>query len=112
MKGAGTKENPYIIQTPQDLQAIQNNFSAYYELANDIEMTRYTFLPIGNNINKFTGTLDGKGYKITNLIINQPTTDFIGLFGFLQGTVKNLALENVNIVGNIRVGAIAGQAYQ
>jgi len=112
MLGGGTQENPYIIQTPADLDAVRNNLTAYYELGNNIDMTGYTFLPIGNSTNRFTGTLDGKGYKITNLIINQPTTDFIGLFGFLQGTVKNLALENVNIAGNIRVGAIAGQAYQ
>ncbi|MDE8562758.1 GLUG motif-containing protein [Anoxybacillus rupiensis] len=112
MLGAGTQENPYIIQTPADLDAVRNNLTAYYELGNNIDMTGYTFLPIGNSTNRFTGTLDGKGYKITNLIINQSTTDFIGLFGFLQGTVKNLALENVNIAGNIRVGAIAGQAYQ
>jgi M26 IgA1-specific Metallo-endopeptidase N-terminal region/The GLUG motif len=112
MLGAGTQENPYIIETPADLQAIQNNLSAYYELGNNIDMTGYTFMPIGNSTNRFTGTLDGKGYKIINLTINQPTIDFVALFGFLQGIVKNLALENVNIVGNIRTGAIAGQAYQ
>ncbi|WP_240371496.1 GLUG motif-containing protein [Anoxybacteroides rupiense] len=112
MLGAGTQENPYIIQTPADLDAVRNNLTAYYELGNNIDMTGYTFLPIGNSTNRFTGTLDGKGYKITNLIINQPTTDYVALFGFLQGTVKNLAVENVNITGKLYVGVIAGQAYQ
>jgi len=111
MLGAGTQSNPYIIQTPQDLHNVRNNLSAYYELANDIDMGSWgNFTPIGTSSTKFTGNFNGKGYKIKNLTINS-TTAYVGLFGFTENaTIQNLAIENANVVGqNVNyVGILAG----
>lgn len=99
MRGAGTQENPYIIQTPQDLQAIQNNLSAYYELANDIDMTGVNWTPIApNSTSRFTGVIDGKGYKILNFSIN--TTKDQQAFMVWTGagaTFRNISFENAYI---------------
>lgn len=102
MQGAGTQSNPFIISTPQDLNNVRNNLTAYYELANDIDMSSFgNFIPIGKVSPYFRGYLDGKGYKIKNLTINE-TTGYVGLFGNIANDssyVKNLALEDCNISG-------------
>ena len=66
------------------------------------------FLPIGNSTNKFQGTFNGNGHKISNLYINRETTDYVGLFGNTTGTIKNLTIDNVNVTGNKYVGGLSG----
>jgi flagellin-like hook-associated protein FlgL len=57
-------------------------------LTEDIDLSAYQdgagWTPIGNtdtSSKNFAGTFDGQGHKITNLKINNPTTDYQGLFG-------------------------------
>ena len=67
------------------------------------------FQPIGDATNKFTGSLDGQGHTISGFTINRPTTNYVGLFGYLNGaTVKNLTLMGDQISGQSYVGSIAG----
>ena len=67
--GDGTAENPYIIQTPAELQSMQNDLSAYYVLANDIDMSGISnWTPIGNSndtVHSFLAKFDGNGYTIS-----------------------------------------------
>ena len=70
--------------------------------------TENGFLPIGNSTNKFQGTFNGNGHKISNLYINRETTDYVGLFGNTTGTIKNLTIDNVNVTGNNYVGGLSG----
>jgi hypothetical protein len=51
---------------------------------------------------------DGNGYTITNLTINRPSEVYVGLFGFNNGIIKNLELENADITGSFSVGALVG----
>lgn len=70
------------------------------------------FEPIGNNLNRFSGTFDGQGYMIYNLYINRPSDDYIGLFGFIySGQVSNLILGDCVITGHEYVGGIVGDIY-
>ena len=39
--GTGISGDPYKIEDAADLDAVRNNLSAYYELANDIDLTAY-----------------------------------------------------------------------
>ncbi|MBT2277231.1 hypothetical protein J7E51_04410 [Priestia megaterium] len=111
MLGLGTVESPYIIETIQDLQSVQNNLTANYELAHDIDATGFAFVPIGGTSlvteQSFRGTFNGKGYKIINLRINQ-TANYAGLFTYLNGaTVSGLGLENVDVTGGQYVGSLS-----
>jgi hypothetical protein len=57
----------------------------------------------------FTGTFDGQGHTISNLTILRPSSDAPqGLFGRVEGVIKNLGLVNVLISGGSTVGGIAG----
>jgi len=64
------------------------------------------------NIGGFEGSLDGKGYKIKNFLINQPNyTDSHNLSLFTDiysATIKKFTMENLSILGDENLGAIAG----
>ncbi|UFT99886.1 DUF5011 domain-containing protein [Radiobacillus kanasensis] len=115
--GNGTTSDPYLISTPEQLNAIRDNLTAHYRLVNDIDLSSYdNWDPIGTHAyggDRFTGTLDGDGYKIGNLTIDRPTEDGVGLFSYLYKGAKlsNLGLENVDITGREDVGAVAGVNY-
>ena len=69
--------------------------------------------PLGNNATKFTATFDGNSgtYTISNLHINRPAGDRMGLFGRTTGaTLRNIALEDVSIIAARRTGALVGHA--
>ena len=46
---------------------------------------------------KFMGTFNGNGHTISGLKITEGTKDYQGLFGYLEGVVKNLKMENTQI---------------
>ena len=111
MQGSGTVADPYIISTSNQLGAIRYNLSAHYRLANNVNFAGEEWTPIGSNSNPFTGSFDGNGYTISNLVINQPNSDYIGFFGYTSNaTVRNLNISNVSIVGRNYVGSIIGYA--
>ncbi len=125
-----SSETAYEIETCAELQAMKDDLTAHYKLMNDINFNTDTgceiyttgagFEPIGNSINKFTGTFDGQGYIITNLFINRSDTNRIGLFGqtdagiidgkLVNSKIKNTGLVNVDITGYNQVGSLVGFA--
>ncbi|MBQ7288145.1 MAG: hypothetical protein IJW78_00265 [Clostridia bacterium] len=64
--GSGTRKDPYLIKTADDLYNMRNNLSAYFKLAATIDMSGYKttskffkngFVPIGDDSTKpFTGS--------------------------------------------------------
>ncbi len=99
-----------VIKTADELQAMKDNLSGKYILMNDIDLSGYNWEAVGvDDVNPFTGELNGNGYVISNLKINKPIEDYQGLFGAVMGgTLKNIALENVDVTGVGYVGALAG----
>ena len=53
---------------------------------------------------------NGKGHKITNLFIDKPSSDYVGLFGFVGdfagsgGIIQDVRIEDIWLVGNNYVG--------
>jgi YDG domain/MBG domain (YGX type)/Secretion system C-terminal sorting domain/The GLUG motif len=119
--GDGSIGNPFQIATLDNLVWLSQN-SAYwnknYVQTADIDASssaswyyRTGFLPIGNNGTYFSGTYNGQNHVITNLAINRPSTNYIGLFGYISGVsakVEKLGVENVNIIGGYYTGGLAG----
>ncbi|RHM56071.1 filamentous hemagglutinin N-terminal domain-containing protein [Mitsuokella sp. AF33-22] len=71
------------------------------------------FNPIGDSTNSFTGSINGfsgeRVFGISNLTINRPDEDNVGLVGVGDSAdFANLYLSNVSITGKDNVGAIAG----
>ncbi|HXC51515.1 MAG TPA: DNRLRE domain-containing protein [Candidatus Limnocylindrales bacterium] len=96
-----------VINSMPELQNIRNNFLAKFVLGRDIDASGFAFTPIPF----FPGELDGNGHSVSNLTINLPNEPQVGLFGSTHGTVKNLALINVDITGSSGVGGLTGYNY-
>lgn len=75
-------------------------------LATDIDLNNNSWTPIGTykstgTSTPFSGTFNGQGHTISNMMINSSTLP-IGLFGFVQnGTVQNLT-----VTGSVTTSAI------
>ncbi len=96
------------ISTAEQLQAIKDSLNAKYIQTADIDLSSISnFIPIGSNSNRFTGTYNGNGFKITNLTINSTQND-VGMFGAVNGTLENMHLEDVKITANSFVGGLVG----
>jgi len=119
MDGTGTELDPYIITTAEQLQAMSDDLTAYYELGCDIDARATAnwnggagFAPIGDADGKFTGQLDGKQFRISYLFVNRAVLHS-GLFGVIgeAGVVSNVGVIDCEIAGGTGTGAIAGQNY-
>ena len=125
-RGDGSADSPFIISTYEHLK----DFSTYVndgtittecvKLADDLEngilncsgMT--DFEPIGNGSKQFKGTFDGNGKTISNLSMTNVNSKDVGLFGYNDGTIKNLTLSSCTISGGSSsspsyIGALAGE---
>ncbi len=130
-----TKAATTTISSIQDLYNMRNVINGNYELGIDLDfnnddsydetlidgyasvsefktaMTTGTgWLPIGVLANQFTGMFDGKGYTISNLYINRPSSRQNGLFGVVNDPAEliNISLENVNITGLQETAGLVG----
>jgi len=108
---------PTMIHNCSQLQAMKNNLSGHYMLANSIDCSGTSgwnggkgFEPIGDSTNNFEGLLEGKGHVISGLYINRTTDWQIGLFGYTGSAseVTGVHLEGVNIAGQQQVGGLVG----
>jgi uncharacterized protein YjdB len=109
--GDGTAANPYLISTSAQLNAVRDNLAACYKLTADISLSVYdSFAPIGNeDEGPFTGAFDGAGHTIRALTVTGENK-YAGLFGYLEGTVRDVVLADANVAGGRFVGGIAGYA--
>ena len=103
--------------------------SASAMLTADIDLKNYchaaedgkellSWLPIGNDNNRWKGNMDGQGHTISNLYI-KTAQNHVGLFGYTDGaTIQDLIfdyakVENVSTTGTktMYTGILAGYAY-
>lgn len=120
--GTGTEEDPFQIATCVQLQDIDDNLTAHYQLVANVDCEDDTseggalwnggdgFSPIGDDVSEdsFQGTLDGQGYTISNLFINR-TDESGGLFDYIDGAnaeIRDLGIEDANI--SVDEGGILG----
>lgn len=102
--------------TATDLQGIAGNLADNYVLGANIDAAATSgwnagagFNPLGDNSTPFSGKFDGLGHTISNLTINRPFTDYVGLFGQTNDAdIHNVGLINSNVSGNNYVGGLVG----
>lgn len=95
--------------TVSDIVSIQG-FGWYSNYGNSqLNMTQ-VYLRISYKLDhRFTGTFNGAGYTISDLYIDRPSEDNVGLFGCADGvTIKDVELEDVDITGVDYVGVLGG----
>jgi len=120
LRGAGTSANPYVICNCSMLEDIGSTtalLNDYYTVIDDINCnvspynTSTGFDPIGDSSNPFTGTFNGNNMKIHGLFIDNTASDYIGLFGRIDGaTITNVKVRDVKLRGKNFVGGLMGYA--
>lgn len=111
---------PYtLINDVTGLQNICLTSLCMYALGGDVDAAVTSawnagagFMPLGDAMTSFGGRFDGLGHVVTGLVINRPTTDFVGLFGFINGArILNVGLTNGSVSGGNYVGGVAGKVW-
>ena len=118
--GKGTSEKPYLIESAEHLyylskqvQDEENYQGIYFLLTKNIDLqgnAQNQWVPIGNNSTPFKGHFNGNGFEITNLYIDNPSLDYVGLFGYVHsGSVERLGISvHSYLSGKNNVGGIVG----
>jgi filamentous hemagglutinin family protein len=124
--------------TTTTLQGMKNNLTGNYALGSDIDASSTSgwnsgagFDPIGEGVSiqdymditeedlaifltdasdkAYKGKFHGLGHEISDLYIDRPTTDFVGLFAVNTGSeLRNISLIDADITGGSLVGALSG----
>ena len=86
-------------------------------LTQNIDCTGETVSPLFNDTDidlgnlPFRGSFNGAGHTISNLVIDQNSSNDIGLFARTDGaTISNVTVDSGSITGQNCVGGIVGQA--
>lgn len=127
--GSGTESDPYLIETIDQLKAINYDMKASYKLIKDLDFANVSvWLPIGYysmdpiasltgdetvpELIAFTGTFDGGGHTIKNLQILSENIMAGGVFGFTSGNAKlhDVNLDNIRTVSGLCAGSLIGWA--
>ncbi len=110
--GEGTYDDPWVIVSAEELTMLANEVGQgssykgyYFLLGDDISLEGISWTPVGNMEHRFAGTFDGAGHKITGLSLTGG--EYCGLFGVLEGEVKNLGVSG-SVSGTNYVGGIVG----
>lgn len=76
----------------------------------NLDLGAHLWSPIGvDHTIPFSGTVDGGGHTISNLFINLPDEDFVGLFGqCFSCTLSNINLSGVYLRATDTAGSLAG----
>lgn len=145
-KGDGKVGNPYKISTAAELAWFRDYVngtivddgeaagtthpSASAMLTADIDLKNYchaaedgkellSWIPIGNDDNRWKGKMDGQAHTISNLYI-KTAQNYVGLFGYTDGaTIQDLIFDNANVENvsttnakTYYTGILAGYAYR
>lgn len=115
----------FVITSVSDLQTFADAVNegdydgktdAVVTLDADLDLAGIAWTPMGDTSHDFAGTFDGQGHTISNLTIGTAdapiTGELAGLFGVVEGTVKNLFLDEVSVNANVGyyVGGLAAYA--
>ena len=127
---AGSEENPYIIDSEDALARIASIVNSgvsdfvgkHFSLICDLDLSGRNWTPIGNTVGtSFKGNFDGNNHTISNLTVNNPSGDYNGLFGYVEGVIlepggndpgcdyiRNFVVKNANVRGRDYTGGVAG----
>ncbi len=119
---AGTNE-PFVVMgrsvsTPEEFDGIRDDLGAHYILTDDIDLSGHdNWEPIGRHPayhdggRSFAGSFSGNGHTISNLNIDRPEMDSVGLFGDAEGALfRDLVLQDPVVTGDGWVGGLVGYA--
>lgn len=119
-QGDGSKADPFVIATAEELLLVSANLDSHFTLKTDIDLSGVTFKPIGSFSSQngeadlsgaFRGSINGCGYAIRNMTIANADGIGLGLFAATDGAeIRNLRFESANISAKEFAAAAVGYA--
>lgn len=110
--GDGSEANPFKIANGEQLARLAQDVNGgttykgkFFKLTANIDLGGNEWTPIGGQSYRFKGTFDGGGHTVSNFKIDLPQSKYIGLFGYNEGTIMNLGVENAKISGKLMSAA-------
>ena len=107
-------EDYKVLHTLADLRNVDANLKGRYVLGNTIDGGGSGFRSIGGN-GAFSGVFDGLGNAVSRIVISNPGSNAVGLFGQNAGRIANLVLSSVTATASagrygtpVMVGTLAG----
>ncbi|WP_321958997.1 GLUG motif-containing protein [Burkholderia cenocepacia] len=103
-----------VLHTVDDLRNMASDRGGRYVLGNAIDGNNTRFKSIGRNDGVFYGTFDGLGNTVARLVLSDPGSSSVGLFGFNTGRIANLSLQGITATTEqpykypTAIGALAG----
>lgn len=102
--GSGTEEDPYLVRNVMELRMLaqtvargKDQTGVYYKQTTDLDMAEETaWAGIGTDRNhKFNGIYDGGNHRIRNLVLEDQTVEYVGLFHWNDDAaiVRNLIID-------------------
>lgn len=131
LNGDGTKDEVYEISSAGQLYWFANEVNNRYRteingilteniVVNDGDVAGCNgtkkdgwkdWTPIGNEQDKYAGIFDGNGHTVSGLYFNDTKTKFVGLFGYVNGTIQNVGVINSYFIAHEKVGGICGENH-
>ena len=74
--------------------------------ANSVSFTAWT--PMGSKNLPYTGTFNGDNHTISGLYFNDSGKDYVGLFGYNNGSIENVGIIESYFNGKDYVGSVCG----
>ena len=116
--GTGAEGDPYLIENAADLAGLAYNVSAgtnysglYFKQTANIDLAEHMWSAIGTSSRSFNGNYDGGNFEISNMYIDAGTSDYKGLFGYINSAViSNVNVVDANITGYQYVAGVVGYA--
>lgn len=123
--GKGTKNEPYLISSPEELAWYRTQINKYdntscAKLLADIDLNGKEWMPIGRQNSDegfyYAGDFDGNGHTVRGLYINASNADSIsydyGFFGTIRGLseTNRAAISNLTIEGSVTYNRAVQQA--
>ena len=131
--GAGSQSCPYIIDSRSALAQIayyvnsgETDFlDKHFSLICDLNLSGQNWTPIGTTDRPFKGNFNGNNHIIRSMAVNNPSGDYNGLFGWVEGDInyetnwtdpgskyiKNFVVKNANVHGRNYTGGVAGRVH-
>ena len=116
--GSGeSADDPFIIYNREQFDLLANRVNGgtsdysgkFFRLENDIDYDGIQYyVAIGTSDHPFAGTFDGNGHSVEGPQINLVGISYQGVFGYNNGTIKNLKVTDPYIRGGDCSGGIAG----
>ena len=114
--GSGTTQDPYLICSIQQWQALSANSSDWsrsFKLGAHLSFSTFTaanFPFVGDSTTPFSGSLNGAGFTLSDASLTSSSAQILALFPRASGspTIENLTISNFSLGSSNQVAALVG----